>query len=183
MPPQTEYVQETAIGHVWRVRDANTGALIREVLVDSQSITIPVNDVNRVYLPLIVAPIRGGGPTVPPYLLQGWLVQTETDAVRTYDFTDVEAAGLRTVRMTKWRHMGSLGWQPQGGFPAVYTVTNERIFLQTATGYREEWFITEVQTQSMLVRGAAGHTERWFNCSAPGWPIVIQLATPGCRRL
>jgi hypothetical protein len=128
---------------------------------------------------------RGGrADTTPPFLLQGWIQPIAPNSVTTYDFTQTQAAGRRTVEIRNWVHMGTLGWQINGsGVPADYTADEDEIsFTSPTAGYSREWRIVERHPDRIVVQDKRGGTSfTLFNCTADGWPDLIRASTRGCR--
>lgn len=123
------------------------------------------------------------GPSGPPaFLMQAWIwVVAPPSVVRTYDFTQQQAAGKFTVEIREWQNIGTLGWQSNQIFTALFTATAESISLQSATGYREEWRIVQRYSDAMIVQDTRGNRYAWYNCSASGWPPLIYQSMRGCN--
>ncbi|MDY7225024.1 hypothetical protein [Hyalangium rubrum] len=126
---------------------------------------------------------RRSGGEPPAFLLQGWIVPTSDFTAATYDFTQIEAAGQRTVEIRTWQRIGSLGWQSMQAFTALFTVNNQQITLSSPTGFQDVWQIIAVGQTSMTVQSQRdGTTFELFNCFAPVWPPLILASTRGCQR-
>ncbi len=119
--------------------------------------------------------------TTPDFLLQGWIWPIASNSVRTYDFTQAQAADRRTVEIRAWQNIGTLGWQSYQSYTAVFEADDHHISMSTATGYPEEWSITSIQSETMVVMNQSGASYTWYNCSAAGWPALIYSSNRGCR--
>ncbi len=129
----------------------------------------------------------GGGvqaDTPPSFLLQGWIQPNASNSFTTYDFTQAQAAGRRTVEIRTWVYMGTLGWRISGNVPADYTAgENEISYSSPTAGYSREWRIVERHPDRIVVQDKrGGPSVIWFNCTAGGWPDLIRASTRGCRR-
>lgn len=129
---------------------------------------------------------RGGGggraDTTPDFLLQGWMWPIAENSVSTYDFTQAQAAGRRTVEIRHWQRIGTLGWQSNQIYTADFTADEDEISLSSDTGYSEQWRIAERHPDHIVVQDKRGGTSvTWFNCAAGGWPDLIRASTRGCR--
>jgi hypothetical protein len=124
----------------------------------------------------------GGGrrDTTPEFLLKGWILPIANNAVRTYDFTQAQAAGKRTVEIRSWQYIGTLGWQSNQIFTAIYEATDKKVVMTSPTGYTENWDIISVEQTKILVN-LNGQQTYIFNCSEPGWPDLILASMKGCR--
>jgi hypothetical protein len=118
----------------------------------------------------------------PAFLLQGWIWPIASNNARTYDFTQVEAAGVRSVEIRAWQYAGTLGWQSNQLFSfATYIADTRHIVISTATGYEENWQIVAHDATTMTLRDQATGTEVvWYNCAAQGWPPLIYASMQGC---
>jgi hypothetical protein len=118
--------------------------------------------------------------SAPNFLLTGWLWPIASNTVRTYDFTQQQAAGSRTVEIRAWQLIGTLGWQSNQTFTALFEANENQVFITSATGYQEVWNIIDVQGSRMLIE-VNGEQVAIFNCSEPGWPGLIRASTKACR--
>lgn len=129
---------------------------------------------------------KSNGPdadSVPPFLLTGWIWPIDALSVRTYDFTQLQSNGQRTVEIRAWQKIGTLGWQSNQLYSyATYTVSKGQLAITTASGYRENWQIGQNTTTSVTVESLDGRgTITWYNCKEPGWPALILASTRACQ--
>lgn len=118
----------------------------------------------------------------PEFLLQAWIWVIAPNAMRTYDFTQLQAAGRRTVEIRGWQQIGTLGWQSNQAFTADFTANTQEISIVSPTGYRESWVIVDRESYGMVVeRVSTGEQSVWYNCEAEGWPALIYASMRGCR--
>jgi hypothetical protein len=119
----------------------------------------------------------------PDFLLQGWIWPLDYNVARTYDFTQVQAAGVRSVEIRAWQAIGTLGWQSNQLFSAAtFVATPQEISITSATGYQENWIIVGGQDTTMVVEDpGSGARYYWYNCAAQGWPPVILASMRGCQ--
>ncbi len=101
--------------------------------------------------------------------------------MRTYDFTQMQAAGKRTVEIRAWQQIGTLGWQSNQQFTAAFEADRNQISLVSPTGYREFWKISEVNPSYMKVTDTNDRSFYWFNCKEPGWPHLIHASMRACK--
>ncbi|MBD0377699.1 MAG: hypothetical protein ICV51_18980 [Flavisolibacter sp.] len=118
--------------------------------------------------------------TTPGFLLKGWILPIASNVVRTYDFTQMQAAGKRTVEIRAWQQIGTLGWQSNQLYTAIYEATDKQVVMTSPTGYREVWDIISVEPTKILVN-LNGQQTYIFNCSEPGWPTLVKASMRGCR--
>lgn len=116
----------------------------------------------------------------PSFLLKGWILPIAFNNARTYDFTQMQAAGKRTVEIRAWQLIGTLGWQSNQQYTASYEATDKRVVMISPTGYKETWEIIEVTSSKMLIE-LNGQQVYVYNCSEPGWPSLIKQSMRGCR--
>lgn len=129
----------------------------------------------------------GGGSGTPnetPQFLRTGFIEDRSGglgtAVQTFDFTQIEAAGRRTVEIRNWQRIGSLGWQSNQQFTADYQANDGQVSFRSPTGFVETLTFLEVRTDSLIVRDAAGATRQLFNCTAAGWPELIKASNRAC---
>ncbi len=118
--------------------------------------------------------------TTPSFLLTAWIIPVSNFNAVTYDFTQASAAGKRTVEIRTWQKIGTLGWQSNQQYTALYEATDKEVRISSPTGFQETWRIVQVENTRMLIEinGQQGYV---YNCLEPGWPDVIRLSTKACR--
>jgi hypothetical protein len=118
--------------------------------------------------------------TTPEFLLKGWILPIASNVVRTYDFTQLQTAGKRSVEVREWQKAGTLRWQSNQQYNAVYEATDKKVVMTSATGYTETWEILGVEPTKIQVN-LNGQQTYIFNCSEPGWPTMILESMRGCH--
>jgi hypothetical protein len=117
----------------------------------------------------------------PYFLLTAWIWPLADNSVRTYDFTQMQAAGKRTVEIGAWYQVGAMGWQTNQRYTAAFEATSQIISIVSVTGYQEKWTITAVQSNRMTVTNSRGESYYWFNCNELGWPPLVRASMRACR--
>jgi hypothetical protein len=123
---------------------------------------------------------EANGDTTPEFLRTGWILEIASNAARTYDFPQIQAAGQQTVEIRAWQNLGTLGWQSNQQYTASYQATNDRVLITSATGFQEIWDILSIEPTRLLI-SLNGQQTYIYNCNEPGWPILIKSSVRGCR--
>lgn len=119
----------------------------------------------------------------PQFLFTGFIAHTSGglgNTAATFDFTQAEAAGRRTVAIRNWQRAGTLGWQSNQQFTADYQANDRQVSFTGPGGFSDSWTFLEVRADGLIFRDSAGATRQVFNCTAV-WPDLIKASTPACR--
>lgn len=134
-------------------------------------------------LGLLLGCKRDSVDTTPDFLLQAWIWPLDALSVRTYDFTQLQSNGKRTVELRAWQRIGTLGWQSNQIYSySLFEVKGNDIAITTASGYRENWRIRQHSGTAMTLESLDGRgTVTWYTCKEPGWPELVLRSMRGCR--
>jgi hypothetical protein len=124
----------------------------------------------------------GTSPSPPAFLQTAFIEQTSESTATTYDFTQLEAHGVRTVEIRNWQRIGTLGWQSNQSFSAVFEATDEEVVISSATGFEDVWTIVTVAPDGLEIRDSFGVQRVLFNCASSNWPQLVRASTRACNR-
>jgi hypothetical protein len=118
--------------------------------------------------------------SVPAFLQTAFIEVTSPFTATTYDFVQQQAAGRMTMEIRTWQRIGTLGWQSFQQFTADYQANDQQVSFTSPTGFTDTWTYYAVGPMGMDVIDSMGRLRSLFNCSAPGWPLLIALSTRSC---